>query len=70
MGELEIREERHKFIEIADKQFINLLHKTAKSYNEQKNLDTMIADGEADITAGRVHRQDEVQKMIEGWTKQ
>lgn len=70
MRALEIREELHKFIEIGDKQFLNILYKTAKSYIEEKNLDRMIAEGEADIKAGRVHSQDEVQKMIESWTKQ
>ncbi|HEX9827901.1 MAG TPA: hypothetical protein VGA80_14975 [Flavobacteriaceae bacterium] len=69
MGTLEIREELHKYIEIGDKQFLNTLYKTAKSYIEQKNLDRMIAEGEADIKAGRVHSQSEVKKMIDDWTK-
>ena len=30
----------------------------------------MIAEGEEDIKAGRVHSQNEVQKMIESWTKE
>ena len=69
MGALEIREELHKYIEIGDKQFLNTLYKTAKSYIEQKRLDRMIAEGEEDIKAGRVHSQSEVKKMIDNWTK-
>ena len=70
MGALEIREELHNYIEIGDKQFLNTLYKTAKSYIEQKNLDRMIAEGEADIKAGRLHSQKDVQKMIEDWTEE
>jgi len=69
MGALEIREELRKYIEIGDKQFLNTLYKTAKSYIEQKKLDRMIAEGEEDIKAGRVHSQSEVKKMIDNWTR-
>lgn len=69
MGALELREELRKYIEIGDRQFLTALHKTAQSYIEQKHLDSMIAEGEDDIKAGRMHSQDEVQKMIESWTK-
>ncbi len=69
MGVLEIREELHKYIEIGDKQFLNTLYKTAKSYIEQKKLDRMVAEGEEDIKAGQVHSQSEVKKMIDNWTK-
>tara|TARA_R110002096_G_C14142182_1_gene683029 strand:+ start:65 stop:277 length:213 start_codon:yes stop_codon:yes gene_type:complete len=70
MKALELREELHKYIEIGDPQFLDALYKTAKSYIEQKQLDRMIAEGEEDINSGRVHSQDEVQKMIENWTKE
>lgn len=70
MGALEIREELHKYIEIGDSQFLNTLYETAKKYMEQKQLDRMIAEGEADIEAGRLHSQQDVQKMIEDWTKE
>ena len=69
MGVLEIREELLKYIEIGDKQFLNALYKKANSYIEQKKLDRMIAEGEEDIKAGRVHSQSEVKKMIDNWTK-
>ncbi len=70
MGALEIREELQRYIEIGDKQFLNTLYETAKNYMEQKRLDRMIAEGEADIKAGRLHSQKDVQKMIEDWTKE
>jgi len=69
MGALELREELRKYIEIGDNQFLDALYKTAKSYIEQKKLDRMIAEGEEDIKAGRVHSQNEVKAMIDNWTK-
>ena len=53
MSALEIKEELYKYIEIGDKQFIEKLYQTAKSYMEQKRLDRMIAEGEEDIKADR-----------------
>jgi predicted transcriptional regulator len=70
MGALEIREELQRYIEIGDKQFLNALYETAKNYMEQKRLDRMIAEGEADIKAGRLHSQKDVQNMIEDWVKE
>lgn len=70
MGALEIREELHKYIEIGDKQFLNTLYKTAKSYIEQKNIDRMIAEGEADIKAGRTYSLKEAKKMVDNWEKE
>ncbi len=69
MGTLELREELRKYIETADGNFLKALHKTAKSYIEQKHYDKMIAEGEEDIKAGRIHSQAEVKKMIESWTE-
>jgi len=69
MSTLEIKKELYKYIEIGDKQFIDKLYQTAKSYMEQKRLDRMIAEGEEDIKAGRLHSQEDVQKMINDWTK-
>lgn len=70
MGAVELREELRKYIEIGDQNFLKALHNTAKSYIEQKQFDRMIDEGEADIKANRIHSQDEVQKMIEDWTKE
>lgn len=70
MGTLELRKELQKFIEAGDKNFLDALHKAAKAYLEQKKLDKMIAEGEEDIIAGRIHSQEEVQQMIESWIKE
>ncbi len=69
MAALERRQELHEFIDIGDSQFLDVLYKTAKDYIEQRKRDRMIAEGEADIKAGRLHSQSDVQKMIEDWTK-
>jgi len=69
MSALEIKEELYKHIEIGNKEFIDKLYQTAKSFMEQKRLDRMIAEGEEDIKAGRLHSQEDVQKMINDWTK-
>ena len=69
MSSVEIRRELRKYIEIGDSKFLDVLYKTAKAYIEQKQMERMIAEGEEDIKAGRLHTQDEVQKMIEDWTR-
>lgn len=70
MGALEIREELQKYIEIGDKQFLNTLYETAKNYMEQKRLDRMIAEGEADIKAGKTYGLKEAKRMVDNWTKE
>lgn len=56
------------FIE-AVKNLIKSLRKVkASSLIEQKYQDELMAEAEADIKAGRLHSQDDVQKMIENWT--
>jgi hypothetical protein len=69
MTTTEAKKELSRFIEIGDDQFIDKMYNTAKSYMEQKRLDRMIAEGEADIEAGRLHSLEDVQKMIKDWTK-
>ncbi len=67
MSTIEIKEELYKYIEIGDKQFIDKLYQTAKSYMEQKRLDRMIAEGEEDIKAGRTYSLKEAKKIIDNW---
>lgn len=69
MTTTEAKKELSRFIEIGDDQFIDEMYNTAKSYMEQKRLDRMIAEGEADIEAGRLQSLEDVQKMIKDWTK-
>lgn len=69
MSTLEIKRALHDFIDTGDDKFIKMFYQMAKAYRDQLQLDKMIAEGESDISAGRVHSQAEVQKMIEGWTE-
>ena len=67
MSTLEIKEELYKYIEIGDKQFIDKLYETAKSYIDQKRLDRMIAEGEEDIKAGQTYSLKEARKVVDNW---
>lgn len=67
MGALEIRQELQEFIEIGDKQFLAMLHQTAKEYIERKKQDRLIAEAEADIKAGRTYSLKEAKKLIDNW---
>lgn len=69
MTTTEAKKELSRLIEIGDDQLIDKMYNTAKSYMEQKRLDRMIAEREADIEAGRLHSLEDVQKMINDWTK-
>lgn len=67
MNTVEIKEELHKYIEIGDNQFIDKLYQTAISYMEQKRMDRMISEAEADIKAGRTYSLKEAKKIIDNW---
>lgn len=70
MGTSELKNELRNYIETGDRQFLDALYKMARSYMEQKRLDQMVAEAEADIKEGRLHSQDDVQKMINRWTEE
>lgn len=67
MTTTEAKKELSRLIEIGDDQLIDKMYNTAKSYMEQKRLDRMIAEGEADIEAGRTYSLKEVKKIIDDW---
>ena len=67
MGALELRNELHKFVDIGDPQFLEVMYKAAKDYMEQKRKDRMIAEGEEDIKEGRTHSLKEARKIIDNW---
>ena len=67
MSTLEIKQELHKFIDSGDDKLITLLYEKANAYREQLRKDKMIAEGEADIKAGRVHSLEEVKDFIDRW---
>ena len=67
MSALEIRKELQDFINQEDEISLKGFYSLAKSYMEQCRMDKMIAEGEEDIKAGRLHSQAEAQKIIESW---
>ena len=67
MSTIEIRNEMLELIKNEDDSSLKRLYELFKAYKEQCRLDKMIAEGEEDIKAGRLHSQSEVQKMIESW---
>lgn len=69
MSTLELRQEMLNMIKNEDDSSLKSLCQLIKSYKQQRQLDKMIAEGEEDIKAGRLHSQSDVQKMIESWVK-
>ncbi|WP_299124385.1 hypothetical protein [uncultured Tenacibaculum sp.] len=69
MSTLELRQEMLDMIKNEDDSSLKNLYQLIKSYKQQRQLDKMIAEGEEDIKAGRLHSQSDVQKMIESWVK-
>lgn len=70
MSTLEIKQELHKFIDTGDDRLVKILYERAKAYLEQLRQDKMIAEGEADIKAGRLHSLEEVKNFIDNWETQ
>lgn len=69
MGKSNLKQKLYEYIENGDSKLLHALYETAISYVDQKQLDSIIAEGEGDISNGRVHSQEDVQKMIEDWAK-
>jgi predicted transcriptional regulator len=67
MTTTEAKKELSRLIEIGDDQLIDKMYNTAKSYMKQKRLDRMIAEGEANIEAGRTYSLKEARKIIDDW---
>jgi predicted transcriptional regulator len=68
MSTLEIRKEILDFVKNEDESSLTTLYQLFKAYKEQKQLDKMIAEGEEDIKAGRVHSMDDIKQFIRNWT--
>ena len=69
MSTLELRQEMLELIKNEDDSSLENLYKLIKSHKQQYKLEKMIAEGEDDIKAGKLHSQSEVQKMIENWVQ-
>lgn len=67
MSTLEMRQELQDFINGEDEKSLLAFYKLAKSFMAQRRMDKMIAEGEADIKAGRLHSLKDAKKIIDSW---
>lgn len=65
----DLKNELYELIEIGDKNFLDVLHETAKTYMTQKRVDKMIAEGEEEIEQGKTYSLKEAKKMVDDWKK-
>ncbi len=67
MSTLEIKQALHELIDTGDDKFVKMFYEMAKAYAVQLRKDKMIAEGEADIKAGRIHSQQNIKDFISNW---
>ncbi|MBS9773847.1 MAG: hypothetical protein KGV59_01640 [Tenacibaculum sp.] len=67
MSTLDLKQELHNYIDIANDEFVKALYENAKSHIEQMKMDRMIKEGEDDIKSENLHSSDEVKQYIENW---
>ncbi|PCI04736.1 MAG: hypothetical protein COB81_02845 [Flavobacteriaceae bacterium] len=67
MSAIELRQEMLELIKNEDDSSLKNLYQLILAYKQQRTLDKMIAEGEEDIEAGRVHSMDEVKEYIKNW---
>ena len=67
MSTVELRQEMLELIKNEDDSSLKNLYQLIKSYKQQRVLDKMIAEGEEDIKADRVHSMDEIKEYIKNW---
>lgn len=67
MSTLEIKQALHELIDTGDDKFVKMFYEMAKAYTVQLRKDKMIAQGEADIKAGRIHSQQNIKDFISNW---
>lgn len=67
MSTLELKKELHKYIDQGDKRLVKFIYDIIKDYHLQLKEDKMIAEGEEDIKAGRLHTQQEIKDFIDNW---
>ncbi|MDT8414936.1 MAG: hypothetical protein RQ735_06115 [Flavobacteriaceae bacterium] len=67
MSTLEIKQALHELIDTGDDKFVKMFYEMAKAYTVQLRKDKMIAEGEADIKAGRIHSQQNIKDFISNW---
>ena len=69
MNTIELKQQLHEFVNSGDDNFVKTFHEMAKTYLLELNNEKMIDESEQDIQLGQIHSQEEVKKMIQGWTE-
>lgn len=69
MSALELKKELHQIIDNSDTNLLEDFYNIITAYLAKSENSRMIAESEEDIKLGRVHSQEEVQKIIESWTE-
>jgi len=67
MSTLEIRKEILDFVKNEDESSLRNLYQLIKAYKEQRQVDSMIKEGEEDIEADRIHSMEEIKEFIKNW---
>ena len=67
MSTLEIKKELHQIIDNSDTDLAEAFYNLITTYLSKSENTKMIAESEDDIKSGRIHRQNDVKKMIKSW---
>ena len=67
MSTLELKNELHQLIESSDAGFVAKFHTLAKEQLLKWEQNKRIEASEIDIKKGKIHSQDEVEKIIKSW---
>ena len=69
MSTLELKKELHQIIDNSDTNLVKDFYSIITAYLAKSENSRMIVESEEDIKSGRIHSQEEVQKIIESWTE-
>ncbi|MCZ8169294.1 hypothetical protein [Flavobacterium sp.] len=67
MSTVELKNELHHIIEKGDAAFLKKIYGLLKDQILLEENHKLINESEKDILEGKIHSQNEVQKIIEGW---
>lgn len=67
MSTTELKKELHTFIDQEDDKSVKLLYSIIQKHRIQKYKDQMIAEGEDDITNGRLHQLADAKAIMDKW---
>lgn len=69
MSTLELKKELHQIIDNSDKNLVEDFYSIITAYLAKSKNSRMMTESEEDIKSGRIHSQEDVQKIIESWTE-